>query len=476
MSSKSLVLAAALCVSLAAVSSHAQHNPFPEIRLSEREYQGEEAVEALGHHLTKVAAHYRLSSDQLKRLLREDLSLRVDSQGLLFYAEDASLADPSLMFNPSPDTIPSSETFLLHSRPGAQGTIYLNFRGGVVSGTAWNWNGDIVAAPYSWDSDPAFSEAELREIRAIFLRIAEDYAPFDVDVTTQRPASVNPMKNIEIIFTPTYEWYGRAGGVCYVGSFGWGDARQVCWVFSSLLNNNTKYISEAGSHESGHSLGLRHWAQYAADGSKITSYYAGNGSWAPIMGVSYYRPITTWSRGEYTGAGVSSLGSMQDDIAKIRSYTGTIPDEAGGTLSSSARLARVTSPNGIQIQHRGIISSSTDVDVYRLDTLGGDINLTVNPPTQSANLDARVRLYDGTGTVLVEANPLEISSINIHRSGLAAGTYYLELLPVGSGDPYATGYSSYGSAGQYFVTGTYVPSSAEGANNPSPPASNASDP
>lgn len=69
--------------------------------------------------------------------------------------------------------------------------IFLDFDGHVVSGTAWNSGGASTyhARPFSSDSDyQSFSGTELAQIAEIWHRVAEDYAAFDVDVTTQEPA------------------------------------------------------------------------------------------------------------------------------------------------------------------------------------------------------------------------------------------------------------------------------------------------
>jgi len=46
---------------------------------------------------------------------------------------------------------------------------------------------------YSEDANlAAFSQAELNTIAEVWNRIAEDFAPFNIDVTTQRPAAFGP--------------------------------------------------------------------------------------------------------------------------------------------------------------------------------------------------------------------------------------------------------------------------------------------
>ena len=44
--------------------------------------------------------------------------------------------------------------------------------------------------PYDLDGDyTTFSDEEQTRIQRIWARVAEDYAPFDVDVTTEQPAT-----------------------------------------------------------------------------------------------------------------------------------------------------------------------------------------------------------------------------------------------------------------------------------------------
>lgn len=102
--------------------------------------------------------------------------------------EDSANADGSGSVSEAPT---ASQAFTLHSRPGADRTIYLDFDGHTTAGTAWNTNGrpaSFTSAPYSRDSSAAFNTTELANIGEIWEQVAEDFAPFDVDVTTEEPS------------------------------------------------------------------------------------------------------------------------------------------------------------------------------------------------------------------------------------------------------------------------------------------------
>jgi hypothetical protein len=105
-----------------------------------------------------------------------------------------------------------------------------------------------------------------------------DYAPFDVDVTTEDPgeAALRGDGIRVVIGGSSADWYGdAAGGVAWVGSFG---SEQPAFVWPALLGPfKVKYVADAAAHEAGHTLGLLH------DGNSKTAYYAGHGNWAPIM-------------------------------------------------------------------------------------------------------------------------------------------------------------------------------------------------
>lgn len=179
------------------------------------------------------------------------------------------------------------------------GVILVDFDGHTVTGTNWNYNGDIICAG---------SGLSIDEQQRILDTVAARYKMFNVIVTTSDSAynAAPSNRRVRCIVTETYQWFGQAGGVSFIGSFSWG-MNTPCFVFSLLLNYNTKMIYEATCHEIGHSLGLYHQAAYDASGVKIGEYNYGNADFAPIMGVAYYSARAGWIK-----------GPIQDDTLKIQ--------------------------------------------------------------------------------------------------------------------------------------------------------------
>src|SRR4028119_109903 len=189
---------------------------------------------------------------------------------------------------------------LLSSNPSATSKVFLDFDGHTTSGTFWNsdFNGgaNIVTPAYSIDANTTtFSPTEVARIEEIWKRVAEDYAPFNIDVTTIDPGNLNAANNIRVVIGGAWDqWFEEsegAGGVAYLTSWQWNDDTPVFVFEENLGNGAAKYTAEAISHEADHSLGLQHQSTYDAFGNKINEYNPGSGSgdvWAPIMGVSYY--------------------------------------------------------------------------------------------------------------------------------------------------------------------------------------------
>ncbi len=330
---------------------------------------------------------------------------------------------------------------VMNSNPTASATVYLDFDGEYVAGTSWNWNGPIDAQA------AVLSTAAITEI---FNRVAEDYRIFNINITTQASvfASAPSGKRIHVIVTSTSAWYGNAGGVGFVGSFTWPDDTPV-WVFSNLLGNNIKYVAEACSHEVGHSLGLQHQSSYNASCSKTAEYSVGQGSgeigWAPIMGVGYYKNLTTWNYGPNS----LGCGSMQDDIALVGG-----PDNGFGLRTDDHKdvVNQATNIilNGVTFSAEGIINSGADKDVFKLVLPGNyNVRLTAIPrnvgnSNEGANVDIKVSLINKKGDTLGTYNPSDLLNVGMDTN-LVSGTYYLVAEGVGNinlGDNLSLGYYS----------------------------------
>ena len=329
----------------------------------------------------------------------------------------------------------------LQSYPGGNGCVLLDFDGQYVSGTGWNNGNPITAAPAN------LSDAEKENV---WKMISEDYRPFHLNVTTSEAVfnTYPKTKRMRCIFTPTNTAAPGAGGVAYLGSFKWND-ETPCWVF----NGGAKGAGEAGSHEVGHTFGLSH------DGrtSPSEEYYQGQGTWAPIMGVGYYKSLVQWSKGEY-----ASSSTKQDDLAMISGTTygvGYRADDYGNSTSAAAALSLDASGN---VNNAGIIERTGDVDMFSFTTTGGTLNLTINPNAYAPNLDIIATLYNSAGTAITSSNPTALNAAL--NNTLAAGNYYIGITGTGSGDPVTTGYSNYASLGTFTITGTIT----GGSSNPNP--------
>jgi PKD repeat protein len=84
------------------------------------------------------------------------------------------------------------------------------------------------------------------------------------------------------------------------------------------------------------------------------------------------------------------------------------------------------------------------------------VTLNAAAANPEGNLDIALSLYNGSGTLVATANPAELAA-NLSTT-VAAGTYYIAVEGVGKGTA-ATGYTDYGSIGQ-FVLNANTPGSA----------------
>lgn len=265
-----------------------------------------------------AAAHTDTTVAELKQLEAQG-AIKVSDNGFVLHIDDAqagaATATFSLLAEPLGAAIPGNPA--AGSRPGAPVTVYLDFDGETLEGT--NWNEETGSASLTFAPAAAVDPAEQA---LVWAAVAEDYAPFNVNVTTSRPSDDQLYKtsaddNVygsHVIITDSYDdvvpdaadssglaWGGGAGSDYLTGAL----------VFTQGLGGAdaaAKSIAETSSHESSHNFGLEH--DGIAGSTTGEYYYPTEGLWGPIQGAAFEVPVTQWSNGDYAGA-----TNTEDDLA-----------------------------------------------------------------------------------------------------------------------------------------------------------------
>ena len=342
---------------------------------------------------------------------------------------------------------------LLDSLPQAPRTLFLDFTGSfekdwwqTIDGHVDHYT-NLRTPAYDTNGNPAtFDADEQRAIRNIWAAVAEDFAPFNINVTTHYDGSLEDGNALKVVIGGDGDWLDRAEGVHPTGTSEirsyLTSAPNTVFVFSENFGNNTLYqsqIATTASHEAGHALSLVHHSVWSADGKKVINPYdPGTNEWTPIMGQNTSADRTTWSRG------VTEQGphTSQDDFAILGGLLGFRPDEQGTTTLPAGFNAALNAP----LTSRGHINTTNDVDTFQFTTGGGQVNILVSAIEFGANLLPRAELWSSNGRIMVGTFNLPTKSLSDPKQSiisvtLPAGTYYIRVC--GGGD--------YGDVGQYTV-------------------------
>ena len=462
--------------------------------------------------------------------LSNDPTARVNSFGKILFIEnkiDSGTVLPSTIAA-NVTGIPLENFLSLNSRPDSNRTIFLDFDGHTVpAGTIWDYarptgfgGSPLVAGDYpafSMDNSPAFNNTEKQAIINAWAAVAEDYAIFDVNVTTQDPgqAAIERTGVADAAFgTRALITGGNSefnpnrcgcGGIAYTGVFDesiespfgstYGISHeewQPAFVFVEPTQVSTwtaaqagKFISDIASHEVGHNLSLLHDGSFQDSnrdrqfvdnnhdgidditGDIWTEYFYGDRdkkNWAPIMGAGYVNGVVQWSNGDY-GTAANPATNTEDDFAGIAANgLNRLPDEVYNSRATAALIGTVATD--------GIINTRADVDWYKAIVTNGTLGVYSYAPTPNTNLDTKLTLMDGAGVTLFSTdapstatdNTMPVAGMDgVLNANLPNGTYYLKIEGVGR-----TGsYSDYGSVGAYSIK-TRTPSVASISNTGTP--------
>ncbi len=394
----------------------------------------------------------------------------------------------------------------LSSRPGAAYTIYLDFSGFNYTGT---WAGSTPGATPAYTSDgdaTTFSTAEQATIKNLWSRIAEKYIAFNINVTTIDPAIAAGQADTDAHRQAYYDatvkmehtviggsgtWFnsGKSGGVSYVGTAqsyygtsanaGAGSGYHTDWLFAAEGPDQLGFVADGAAHEIGHSLSLNHQADYDTVSKKLISEYSTNGgstgagTYAPIMGTSYYTQRGLWR------IGTLDNGAIQNDITTLLSngsIGGFMDDGVGHSMGSATTLTLSTTTITTAANWGFITPNSTSnptaigqnnytKDYFKFYTGGGAVSITLNDGAEriidgtideGTTLDGYLVLLDSSGNVIATATDPNAFTATIATT-LAAGFYCLEIESAGgksSSESAIYGNSSYFDMGSYFLSGT----------------------
>jgi hypothetical protein len=383
----------------------------------------------------------------------------------------------------------------LESRPGAAYTVYMNFSGFSFTG---NWGGTLAFPPpafpgttpaYDIDGNSsAFSATEIANMRQLWSRAAEAYAPFNINVTTITPPGTpasdfnrqaffdGQAQLLHMVIGGNGNWFSPANsgvvGVSFIDvaseSFpttlngqlqnsGAGAGLHTNWTFSSRLAgisppaNLLRDIAGTAIHENGHAFGLNHQSasQTDARGAIMDSFLV-NSTRALWASTSFQNDVAILVNNPNMGGYVDSGVGHTRQTATALAMTGTAInfEQAKGVITPNSTNPNPLGEGNYTTDFFSFAVGSEPVNV-NVTLRSGRSTLTPGVADPGATLDATLRLLDSNG------NLLQISSSGtftetITANGLTAGTYYFQISSAGA-DPI------YFDMGSYFLTGTITP-------------------
>jgi len=385
----------------------------------------------------------------------------------------------------------------LESNPGARRTVYLDFNGHSVDYLLDRRDhaspGFTLDLPVS-RSDGAYwhiNATEAAMIEDIWATVAEDFAAFDVNVTTHEPESGRFDR--VAIGGPQPSWQDGGPGV-----HRWYED-ETTWVWPESFNGFSNpaqvdlavHIGNVASHEQGHVLDICHKSERGIvqtitdvagrtvypetlpisdprDAAWYDSEYSpGDPNWNPIMGTAYNSQRTIWTQAvmdledrvsegpsattpgvTVTTTRVAIRTSGFNEIMHLQRELGLRADDHGDSVDAATLMT-----SSIAV---GNIETANDTDVFILDVSpGGTFSVDVDVAEVAPNLDLALSVFE-----LSESGDVRVTQPRIEPiDRLGASSSLLTLTP--SADRIVVMVSSrgdlVGDIGTYTVRTTFMP-------------------
>ena len=294
------------------------------------------------------------------------------------------------------DSSYTSSVPVFNSDPGAADTLYLDFDGHSAT-DAW---GTYNIPAYDLNGNPSeWTPAERLAIQNVWQVVADDFSPFNINVTTSYAGSYSPDATAYRMVIGNsdgsqFSLPAGTGGVAFNNSYAsLGPSAKTGFVFANNFHDDpaagisgqiTASAIEMGNtaaQEFGLALGLK---RYGGANPQLQAIMQ-----ATDFGLNRER----WTSGNTSTNDPPVV--FQDDVSVIASPTNTLgyrADDNGNTRAS----ATVLSPVGDTYITSGVIEQTSDVDFFRF-TASGDTTITVSIPENLYHLDGRLDLYSAPG-------------------------------------------------------------------------------
>jgi hypothetical protein len=254
----------------------------------------------------------------------------------------------------------------LQSNSGARKTIYLDFNGHATG----HWlprrrhrsPGFTLDRPESREDDAysRINRTEAAMIEHVWVTVAEDFAAFDVNVTTRRPENGNFDRVAIGGEQPPWLDSALGGHRSYDNDVAWvwPESFRAYNPTASNLRNQQDFavlVGNVASHEQGHELGLDHKSESGTrlltTGESVNfrkEYSDDDSDWNPIMGDCLNSQCTIWTqrsrqlddRTTLTNPEAAIRIGGEDEVTFLNRVLGLQPDDHNGRGHADDILVR----------------------------------------------------------------------------------------------------------------------------------------